>query len=347
MIFDAISNQIKKNLPFVVYKKPNSNQIIAFLQRNDQIATWNPNANGFVFHPFHEGNVVFFDENICEIIQETSVKYLKFSIIEKDFQSKLNQEIFEELVTKTIVFLSQNSLDKIVISTYEEVEISNNKLEIFQKIISNYSTAFCYWFYHPKVGEWMGATPELLLQKIKNQITTVSLAGTKIYQENLVWKDKEKTEQQFVTNYIENTLEKYCKNIEIGDVNTIKAGKLAHLKTIIQASIIDDNTIQYLIQSLHPTAAVCGLPKEAALSFILKEENYKRAYYTGFLGEWNKDFENIETEKTQLYVNLRCMQILDNLAKIYVGCGITKDSNSKKEFLEILNKSKTMRVVIN
>jgi isochorismate synthase len=347
MIFKAVLQQIEKNLPFILYQKPNSNQLLTFLQSNDEIEVWNPSSNGFIFHPFHEGNIVFFDESKCEIIKENSNNDSKISLIENDFQSNLNQQSFVELVTKTITFLNQNSMDKIVVSTYEEVEITTNKLEMFQKIISNYTNAFCYWFFHPKIGEWMGATPELLLQKNKNQITTVSLAGTQFYQENLVWHDKEKLEQQFVTKYIENILNKYCKNIEISEVNTVKAGKLAHLKTKIQSTLKKEKNIQNLVKSLHPTPAVCGLPKDDALTFILKEENYNRTYYTGFLGEWNKDFERNEPQKSELYVNLRCMQMLENQANIYVGCGITIDSNPEKEFLEIVNKSKTMKFVIN
>ena len=69
MIFEAILQQIEKKLPFILYQKPNSNLLIAFLQPNSQIETWNSNSNGFVFHPFHEGNIVFFDETKCEIIR--------------------------------------------------------------------------------------------------------------------------------------------------------------------------------------------------------------------------------------------------------------------------------------
>lgn len=347
MIFKAILQQIENKLPFILYQKPNTNQLIAFLQSNDEIEIWNHSSNGFIFHPFHEGNVVFFDESKCKIIKENSNIYSKIAFLDNNYKSNLNQQSFEKLVTKTIAFLKQNSMDKIVVSTFEEVEIFCKKIDAFKKIISFYPTAFCYWFFHPKIGEWMGATPELLLQKNKNQITTVSLAGTQIYQENLVWQDKEKLEQQFVTKYIENVLNKFGINIKISEVNTVKAGKLAHLKTIIQATLKEENNVPNLVKYLHPTPAVCGLPKETALSFILKEENYNRDYYTGFLGEWNKDFESNESQKSELYVNLRCMQIVKNKAFIYVGCGVTIDSNPEKEFLEIVNKSKTMRVVIN
>ncbi|MFY7810148.1 MAG: isochorismate synthase [Flavobacterium sp.] len=346
MIFEAVLRQIEKKLPFVIYQKPNSSLLIAFLQNNEVLENWKSFSRGFVIQPFDEGKTIFFEESNCEIIKENSAKYLINSINENEYKTNIKQQSFENLVVKTKDFLKQNSMDKIVVSTYEEVDILKNKLKIFQKIISKYSHAFCYWFYHPKVGEWMGATPELLMQKNNNQITTVSLAGTQIYQENMIWQEKEKEEQEFVTNYIQEKLKKYVEKIEIGAINTIKAGKLAHLKTIIQATLIDGSKLFEIVKDLHPTPAVCGLPKENALSFILKAENYNRAYYTGYLGEWNKDFENNETEKTQLFVNLRCMQIIKNQARIYVGCGITKDSIPENEYLEIVNKSKTMRTVL-
>ena len=91
---------------------------------------------------------------------------------------------------------------------------------------------------------------------------------------------------------------------------------------------------------MHPTPAVCGLPKQSAKDFILQNENYNRDFYTGFLGEINI------LNKTDLFVNLRCIQIVDNIAYIYIGCGITKDSIPDKEFLETVNKSITMKRVI-
>jgi isochorismate synthase len=73
-----------------------------------------------------------------------------------------------------------------------------------------------------------------------------------------------------------------------------------------------------VISVLHPTPAVCGLPKQEAKDFILENEGYDRKYYTGFLGELNKEAFNKETLKSDLYVNLRCMKIKDNQAHLYV-----------------------------
>ena len=102
-----------------------------------------------------------------------------------------------------------------------------------------------------------------------------------------------------------------------------------------------------LIDKLHPTPAVCGLPKETAKQFILKNEGYDREFYTGFLGELNIDFRTFKKDNSDLFVNLRCMEVEKNTATIYVGCGITKDSIPEMEYIETVNKSMTIRKVVN
>jgi isochorismate synthase len=98
--------------------------------------------------------------------------------------------------------------------------------------------------------------------------------------------------------------------------------------------------LQQVIQLLHPTPAVCGFPKEQSKDFILENENYDRTFYTGFLGELN--IEN----QTDLFVNLRCMEIEDAKAHLFMGCGITKDSIPEKEWEESINKSATMKKIL-
>ena len=113
---------------------------------------------------------------------------------------------------------------------------------------------------------------------------------------------------------------------------------------------------------MHPTPAVCGFPKQVAKDFILENENYDRAFYTGFLGELNlkqsktrnTNRRNVENNayavvKTQsnFYVNLRCMQLQEAKALIYVGGGITKDSNPEKEWEETVNKTKTIGSILD
>lgn len=346
MIFSKIKSQIEEKLPFVVYQKPNLTQIIGFFSNDADIHTWDSTKNGFLFHPFKEGETIFFEEEKCEILREnrSNIEVLENEMFEK---SLINKDNFVKLVDSGINNINQDKFQKVVLSSFDLVPKKEIELEdIFLRLINKYETAFCYWFYHPKIGMWMGAAPELLVKKEKKHIKTVSLAGTQLFSENLVWKNKEITEQNIVTNYIQLVLNKYCKTVNLKDLKTTKAGKLAHLISEIEGELNSNNTIVELIKDLHPTPAICGLPKENALEFILKNENYPRTYYSGFLGEWNKNFENLEEDQVLLYVNLRCMEILEEFFKIYVGCGVTKDSIPENEFQEIVNKTRTMRNVI-
>jgi isochorismate synthase len=177
----------------------------------------------------------------------------------------------------------------------------------------------------------------------------MSLAGTQKLQgtKEIVWEKKEIEEQQFVTDFILNNLKDLVSEVSVSSPYTIQAGTLTHIKTDIEGVINESSSLKEVVSVLHPTPAVCGLPKETAKDFIIQNEGYEREYYTGFLGELNKEGFNKGEIKSDLYVNLRCMQIKDNQAHLYVGCGITKDSIPEKEWNESVNKSVTMKKILN
>ena len=142
-------------------------------------------------------------------------------------------------------------------------------------------------------------------------------------------------------------------------VETIKAGNLLHLKTRVSGLLTSN--LKEVVTVLHPTPAVCGLPKVTAKQFILNNENYNREFYSGYLGELNikekttrnTNRRNVENNAysavktiSNLYVNLRCMQLTDVKASIYVGGGITKDSIAENEWQETVNKTQTMKKVL-
>ncbi|MCL6460875.1 MAG: chorismate-binding protein, partial [Flavobacterium micromati] len=194
---------------------------------------------------------------------------------------------------------------------------------------------------------WLGATPEQLLKVKELNFETISLAGTQKDKgsSEIIWGDKEREEQQFVTDYLVSKLENVASQVQFTKPYSIKAGSIWHIKTDVSGVLNLDSSLKKVIQLLHPTPAVCGLPKEIAKSFILENENYDRSFYTGFLGELNCNFTN-SVVSSDLFVNLRCMQIKDLQAHLYMGCGITKDSDPKNEWEESVNKSMTMKKVL-
>ena len=118
------------------------------------------------------------------------------------------------------------------------------------------------------------------------------------------------------------------------------AGALSHLKTDFHFSLPDSNKLGNLLNLLHPTPAVCGLPKEEAYRFIQDNEKYDRRYYSGFIGTLNP------SGKTDLYVNLRCMNISSEQLTLYAGGGLLASSELNDEWLETEKKLQTMRRII-
>lgn len=348
IIIDKIQQQYNNKLPFVAYSKPDSNNLLAyFLNSDDLVYTNNLSESGFVFAPFLKSdNIVLFNsENSQYLEEEISISdSIKNSEIDKNDSAS---EFHIELVQKTIEEIQKGTIKKIVISRKEEVQLIDfDLLKIFKNLLLKYKNALVYAWYHPKVGLWLGATPETLLSIEDNIFTTMSLAGTqqKINDEEPNWSLKEYEEQQLVTDYIERQLSLISSELNILPRQTTLAGSLWHLKTKINGVLKKEKRLYDLVYKLHPTPAICGFPKEEARTFILQNENYDRTFYTGFLGELNIKTSN--STKSNLFVNLRCMNIKSKIANLFIGGGITKDSNAQREWLETVAKSQTMKTIL-
>ncbi|WP_422861208.1 chorismate-binding protein [Flagellimonas sp. W118] len=330
---------IEQKLPFVLYRKPKEQQVIGIFQSDGELnSVVDFKESGFVFAPFDSKEDAFLirpDEVIVSSFQRNG------EIGASNFnETSEGKEAHIKLVENGIKEIIKGNLQKVVLSRVIEVPYSKNPKEIFTSLLNNYPNAFCYLFYHPKVGMWCGATPETLLQVKEQQLKTMSLAATLPISnaEKPIWGSKEIEEQQMVSDYIQKRLANKMDSLEVGKAETIKAGKLWHLKSEITGHLSNKTDLREILEALHPTPAVCGIPVEAAKNFITKNENYKRTFYTGFLGELNL---GTQTE-TSLYVNLRCMELKEKKAAIFVGGGITLASNPDREWVETQNKSRTM-----
>ncbi|MEN8125727.1 MAG: isochorismate synthase [Bacteroidota bacterium] len=346
-----LENAYEQEMPFVVYRKPNDNIIKALFQNNDNLIFLEDyTQSGFVFAPFNnKDKTVLLPFDHCESF-EFKIAGKQINILEKDnikdqidlsIKSHSDKQKHIELVEKGINFIKKGRALKVVLSRKEEVVLQNPDIgKMFKELIYKYISTFVYVWFHPKVGLWIGASPESLLKVNDKQFETMALAGTQIYKENtnVIWGEKELQEQQFVTDFLISKLNK--KDLKIGKPFTLKAGNLLHICTKIEGKISDDINLEDLIQSLHPTPAVCGLPKEAAKDYILKNEEYEREFYAGFLGELNVNYNS------DLFVNLRCMKIKDKIATLYIGGGITADSIPDNEWEETVAKSIIMKKVI-
>lgn len=344
-VFETAKNHFASQLPFVLFCKPNSHKIVGVFQQNDQLFELNDaTESGFVFVSFDGKQRYYLPVSECNVVvnQNNQTDFHLSKEVIASFDEKAKNS-FENLVANGIQSIQNNQFQKVVLSRKELISVPNiDVVSVFKQLIFNYKTAFNYCFYHPKTGLWIGATPEQFIKIEGTTLKTVALAGTQLFDNDLMWQNKEREEQQLVTDFITQNLQLFSNQVAVSEPKTVQAGNLAHLKTDILA-VIDKVNLGQIIDKLHPTPAVCGMPKEPAMQFIFENEGYNREFYTGFLGELNIDFTSYKTENSDLFVNLRCMKVEEEQATVFVGCGITKDSIPENEFFETVNKSITIK----
>ncbi len=238
--------------------------------------------------------------------------------------------------------LLNGDFQKLVLSRSLVVKKTDNlsPIELFQRACDRYPRMMISLIYTPESGMWLTSTPEILLSGKGNEWQTIALAGTMKYDEDLRWSDKNIQEQRYVATYITRQLEQFTDNFTEEGPCTARAGHLAHLRSDFHFSLSADAPIGELLQALHPTPAVCGLPKEDAFRFILQNEHHNRTYYSGFMGPLFIDGQ------TNLFVTLRCMQLFHDGYCLHAGGGLLKDSVEEQEWQETETKLDTMRNII-
>ena len=357
---------LKQNIPFVSYRLPLETEIITLVlhhslpKKLDSLSELESKV-GFVIAPFSESaehcsfflkpDCVFFsneiDDNYIQKLAENK-SFIELKQAKNTIQTTSTDEFIGN-VNKAVEAIKANEFHKVVLSKVrlEQLPDGFEPEAFFQKLCEKYPHAMVYLLQLPEVGCWIGATPEPLLVVEDETVRTVSLAGTQIATkkplESYQWAEKELEEQGIVTEFVENTLQSLGINnySKTGPTN-YQAANLIHLKTAFEFSETSLlNKFGDLLKALHPTPSVGGLPKTEAREFILANEQHDRSYYTGYLGPININ------DKTNIFVNLRCLQLFEKHFVLYSGAGITASSVAENEWTETDNKMLTMMNVMN
>ena len=292
------------------------------------------------FFPFTNGKTIHLQAENLEVCTSEELKSSFFEVENfPEMNAELNipqHEEYLQKLEKAIEIIKQNNLPKLVISRPIAKEISSINLEeTYQLLCKKYPNTLCYLLISDE-EIWIGATPEILgkFNKKTHEFFTMSLAGTLPINEE--WSEKEIEEQKPVTHYISEILKKYVTLSEVEESETYNhiSGNIKHLRTDFTAKI-EDNRLEELIEELHPTPAICGIPKEFCKEKIIEIEQYNREFYAGYI--------KIETEEEIYYfVNLRCAKIYKNQVIAFAGGGITALSSPEKEWRETELKSQAI-----
>jgi menaquinone-specific isochorismate synthase len=239
-------------------------------------------------------------------------------------------------------------LEKVVIARTLQFHSNNriNPFSIFQKLLSSYPTCFNYYFELATDQVFLGASPELLLQKNNMSISTMALAGTTnrgIYEEGdiqlakeLLSSKKDRKEHQIVVQQIIDNLKSFIdpNTLSYGDTPHIhKIHNVQHLRTNISAQLKGEISLLEIISHLHPTPAVGGKPRSEALQLIRTIEG-SRGWYASPVGYIKSNLDG------KFIVGLRSALVQERIIHAFAGAGIVGASDPIKEWEETKLKFK-------
>lgn len=293
---------------------------------------------GVVFHSFDNQTEVEIRGKIIPSSRNDLLSFVKQrpTVLERSAETTDTKKEYLQKVTRTMDEIRSNHLSKLVLSRRKWVDFHDRSLDLkatFDRLCIDYPNTLVYLFADTD-SLWLGATPEILGKYHKNSglFETMSLAGTLPL--NKTWSIKEIEEQKTVTQYISGILKQFGTALSVSETYDHISGNIKHLRTDFKMTL-KPGLVREVISTLHPTPAVCGIPKDLCSDKIREIEQSDRKFYTGYI--------KIEMPKDVLvFVNLRCAQIYRNGALLYVGGGITLLSSPTKEWDETELKSEAI-----
>lgn len=186
---------------------------------------------------------------------------------------------------------------------------------------------------------FLGATPERLISLRGGEVRTSALAGSRPrgatpaedarFAADLLASRKDRAEHAVVARMLVRALEEMCDAVEVpAEPRLLRLGNVQHLWTPVAARARAGQSVLDLVARLHPTPAVCGAPRAAALELIRELEGLDRGWYAGPVGWVDARGEG------EFVVGLRSALLRGGEATLYAGCGIVADSDPEEEYRE-------------
>ncbi|MDY6131456.1 MAG: chorismate-binding protein [Prevotella sp.] len=352
---------------FAVYRLPREKECVVMVQRNDSplelmSCTELNGKSGFVMCPFAvaPNQPILLLQPDSTSMMPVDRHLLRESLALEDeamhrFAGHLEPEDERAAYARDFSAfhscLTDGRFCKIVLARRCFEQGDEDVLQLFCKACAGYPQMFVSLVSMPQSGTWLMATPEVLLEGYHGQWRTVALAGTMNRRGNggscgnpvpdhrpdMHWSRKNIREQRYVVAYIKECLERYAENVVEKGPYTVQAAHLVHLCSDFSFTLSHPSCVGQLLEALHPTPAVCGLPKQETFRFIHTHESAARRYYSGFSGPL--DVEGA----THLFVSLRCMEMVGDGYCLHAGGGLLADSVEQQEWEETEAKMETMR----
>ena len=263
-------------------------------------------------------------------------------------QGTLTEQQWESRVAQAIAKIDKAEIDKVVLardliaSTESEIDVR----PILNKLSKNYPATWIF-----SVAGLIGATPELLLRLSRGMVTSRVLAGTiprtgddardLALAGSLARSSKDLEEHEYAVRSVAEALEPFCSSTNVPDAPfVLHLANVMHLATDVTGALLESAhhiDAFALLKSLHPSAAVCGTPRNIAFDVIDEIEGMNRGRYAGPIGWIDARGDG------ELGIALRSGQVTKNEIRIFAGCGIVAGSDPVVELAESSAKFSAMK----
>jgi isochorismate synthase len=303
--------------------------------------------------------IIHIDTNnrVTHFILNTDISELDFAQNSKDTNEQLvypqsieiiseeSREVFCKKISQATKKIANSDLEKVVIARQLKMraDVNFDTRLIISELIDSQPQSYVF-----SIGSFIGASPELLVEKFSRTISLLPMAGTRkrharigdddIDVADLQTNAKDLSEHAFLVENILTKLKDVAYDIAASEVpKVIRLPHVSHLTTPISATVDNETNLLNLVELLHPTPAVGGTPLNLALEAINELESFDREVYGAPVGWIDSNGDG------QCAIALRCAKLDGKLATLFAGVGVVLESEPEKEFDETQAKFGPMR----
>ncbi|MBX0323348.1 isochorismate synthase [Halomicroarcula sp. F13] len=259
-----------------------------------------------------------------------------------------SQATWRDQVGAALESVQDGNLQKVVLAQALRVQLRDDLSvpDVLDRLAATYPDCYRFLLSPEDGGTFFGATPERLVSLRGRTVRTEALAGStgrgdtpaedEWLAAELLDSEKDTHEHELVADAIREQLEPFASSVRIGDRTVRRLATVQHLRTSITAELRRDEHVLSLVEALHPTPAVGGLPPDEALRTIRETETFDRGWYAAPIG-WVDAAGN-----GTFAVGIRSAVARDRLATLFAGAGIVADSDPDREWDEVQLKYRPM-----
>ena len=260
---------------------------------------------------------------------------------------------YERRVAEAIDAIAGGHLTKVIVAR-REAWTAGAPLEaadLLGGLRDRFPTCFLFSVQPPGGPAFVGASPERLVAVRRGRVEADALAGTapraddpdrdRLLAEELAGSDKEQREHRVVVEHLRRVLRPLVRSLEVpARPGLLRLANVQHLHTPVRGRLLNGAGALDVAGRVHPTPAVCGLPRDEALTWLRRREELDRGWYAGGVGVVRPGGDG------EFCVAIRSALLSGRRAWLFAGAGVVAGSLARRERAEVEHKLEGMREVL-